>query len=241
MGRLNDSYGPRVVITLSGILLSAGILLTTRIHAGWHLYLTYGMLIGLGTAGVYVPLVSMIARWFTTRRGTMTGIAVSGIGLGTFLLSPVANYLISVYNWRTSYRILGKVLLGGLGDKTGHKMIYVIGFSMMAASVLWLTSARDTWLLYLFAVVFGLAYGGNGAAQSPLVATLFGLKSHGIILGTVNNGFTVGATVGPIASGFLFDFTGNYRTAFLVIAAVAVAGLTLTVLLRPKKAIDRVK
>ena len=81
MGRLNDRYGPRLVLTLCGIIIAAGILMTTRITAGWHLYLTYGVLIGIGTGGAYVPLASTIARWFIARRGTMTGIAMSGIGM----------------------------------------------------------------------------------------------------------------------------------------------------------------
>lgn len=337
MGRLNDRYGPRVVLTISGILIAAGILTTTRITAGWHLYLTYGVLIGIGTGGVYVPLASTIARWFIARRGTMTGIAMSGIGLGTFLLSPMANYLISVYSWRTAYTILGvsllavvilvvqllrrdpeqvgqlpyghaenlennsggedggyslkdaalrrefwiafgmffsfgfcfsavivhiaphatdigkstsvaaglvasigissiagKVLLGALGDKIGSKAIYIIGFCLMAASLLWLMLTRETWLLSLFAVTFGLAYGGNGTSQSPLVASLFGLKYHGVILGTVNNGFTIGATVGPVACGALFDLMGDYRAAFLIITVVAVSGLILTLLLNTR-------
>ena len=77
----------------------------------------------------------------------------------------------------------------------------------------------------------GLAYGGNGTSQSPLVASLFGLKCHGVIMGTVNNGFTIGATIGPVVCGFLFDFMGNYRAAFIVIMAVSISGLLLTLLL----------
>jgi predicted MFS family arabinose efflux permease len=268
----------------------------------------------------------------------MTGIALSGIGFGTLLFSPAANHLIFIYDWCTSYSILGltllvvilfaaqflrrdpermgqlpyghyeppkdlfqgekkmyflkealfkwqfwtvfgmffcfgfcfsavivhiaphatdmgkstyiaaglissigiasvagKILLGVLSDKTGNKTIYMICFSMMATSTLCLTPAKETWLLYLFALVFGLAYGGNATSQSPLVATLFGLQSHGIILGTVNNGFTIGATLGPVVSGSLFDLFRDYRAAFLFISFVAISGLVLTLFLRPKK------
>ena len=338
MGRLNDRYGPRVVLTSCGALLTAGFLLTTRIREGWQIYLTYGVLIGVGTGGIYVPLVSTIARWFTARRNTMTGIAVSGIGLGTFLFSPVANHLISIYDWRTSYAILGlalfavillavqflrrdpqamgqlpygcqektekqppdenrpyslkeaalsrefwlvfgvffcfgfcfsavmvhiaphatdigksppvaaglvaclgiasiggKILLGALGDKSGNRMIYLIGFSLMALSLLCLTHAREVWMLYSFAVVFGFAYGGNATSQSPLVASLFGLRSHGLIMGVVNNGFTIGATLGPFAVGSMFDLMGDYQGAFLGIAGVAVAGVALTWFLKMQK------
>ena len=62
MGRINDRYGPRLVLTICGVLLAAGFLLTTCISAGWHLYLSYGVLTGLGTGGLYVPVASTIAR-----------------------------------------------------------------------------------------------------------------------------------------------------------------------------------
>ena len=64
----------------------SGILLTTHISASWQLYLFYGVFTGIGTGGVYVPIVSTIAKWFTKKRATMTGIAISGMGFGTLLL-----------------------------------------------------------------------------------------------------------------------------------------------------------
>lgn len=339
MGRINDRYGPRLVLTISGILLAAGLLLTTRISAGWHLYLSYGLLTGLATGGLYVPVASTIARWFIIRRNVMTGLAVSGMGLGTFLLSPVANYLISVYDWRTSYIILGifvfvvivlaaqffkrdpsqmglrpygqtecqlrvekkkmprevldltlreavrtpffwimfgmffcfgfcvlaiivhiapyatdigksnataanlvasigvasifgKILLGSLGDRIGNRTVFIICFTLMATSLFCLMSVERTLLIFLCTIAFGLAYGGNATSQSPLLAKLFGLRSHGLIFGAVNNGFTIGATIGPVVAGAIFDVTGGYSLAILVIGTIAATGLALTILLK---------
>ena len=66
------------------------------------------------------------------------------------------------------------------------------------------------------------------------MAGLFGLSSHGLILGTINlPGFTFGAAVGPFIAGHISDITGSYQLAFIVCAAMSVAGLILTVLLRP--------
>jgi MFS family permease len=334
MGRLNDAYGPRKVLSLCGILLFAGIFLTTRISASWQLYLFYGVFAGIGTGGVYVPIVSTIARWFTEKRATMTGIAISGMGLGTFMLSPVANYLITTYSWRTSYTVLGFVLLivtllsaqllktnpapsiprtdrpedceakrpthnkrsislkeaflrmefwlvfamfacfgfcllavlvhsaahaadigkstaiatglvaaigissiagkiffGFFGDRIGSRKIYIICFAIMILSLALPIAAQQTPLLYLFATLFGLAYGGNACSQSPLVAEIFGLKAHGAIMGALNTGFTSGATLGPFVTGFLFDIYGTYDAAFLVIGGVSLVGFTLAIVL----------
>ena len=108
MGGFNDRLGPRIVLTLSGFLVGLGYLQMSQIGAVWQLYLFYGVLIGTGMGGVFVPLLSTIARWFTARRSMMTGVVATGIGIGTLLEPPVANRLISIYDWRTSYIIIGK-------------------------------------------------------------------------------------------------------------------------------------
>ena len=105
-GRLSDRFGPRVVMTTCGFLVAAGYLLTSQIDAIWQLYLFYGI-VGIGSSGAYVPSISAITRWFVKRRGVMTGIAMAGIGLGTMIMSPLSNWLISNYGWRTSYVIVG--------------------------------------------------------------------------------------------------------------------------------------
>ena len=88
-------------------------------------------------------------------------------------------------------------------------------------------------MLYLFATVFGFAVGGTGASESPLVASLFGLKAHGLILGVIDMSFTVGAAIGPVLTGYIFDVTGSYQSAFLVCAVIGIVGMVSTILLTP--------
>jgi sugar phosphate permease len=111
MGGLNDRLGPRIVLTLCGFLLGLGCLLMSQISTLWQIYLFYGLIIGVGMSGVLVPLLSTIARWFIKKRNIMTGIALTGIGLGSLIAPPVAHWLISVYDWRVSYSILGCLVL----------------------------------------------------------------------------------------------------------------------------------
>jgi len=111
MGRLTDRFGPRVVIALCGLLLGLGYLLMSQISDVWQLYLFYGMIIGIGMGGAFVPLVSTVARWFVARRSMMTGIIIAGFGIGGLIIPPVAGYLISIYGWRISYIILGSLIL----------------------------------------------------------------------------------------------------------------------------------
>ena len=110
-GRLTDRFGPRVVMSGCGFFLGLGYLLMSQVSAIWQLYLFYGVMVGIGVSGSFVPLVSTVARWFAERRGMMTGIAVSGIGIGTMIMPLVANWLISSYGWRTSYIVVGITVL----------------------------------------------------------------------------------------------------------------------------------
>ena len=92
-------------------------------------------------------------------------------------------------------------------------------------------------MLYLFAAIFGLAFGGGASSESPLVARLFGLSSHGLILGIMGLGFTSGAAVSPFLTGYIFDLNGSYEVAFMVCAAVSIIGIILAAMLKSTKKI----
>lgn len=159
----------------------------------------------------------------------LTHIVLHATGLGISSTSA-ANILAAA----GGLSIAGRIVLGSAADRFGNRRVFIIGFILMAATLFWLVPARELWALYLFAVVFGFAFGGCATSESPLVAGLFGLRSHGLILGVINLfGFTLGAAVGPLIGGYIFDSTSSYQLAFIVCGALSVAGLILTVLLSP--------
>ncbi|MFC1993009.1 MFS transporter [Chloroflexota bacterium] len=106
-GRLTDRIGPRIVVTVGGLFFGLGYFLTSNIENAWQLYLFYGVAVSLGISCGFVPMLSIIPRWFTKRRGLMTGIVVSGVGAGTMVGPPLSSWLISNHGWRDSYTILG--------------------------------------------------------------------------------------------------------------------------------------
>jgi len=75
--------------------------------------------------------------------------------------------------------------------------------------------------------------GGFYALISPLVAELFGTKSHGTIFGMVLFISQIGGTIGPVATGRIFDLTRSYQLAFLIFLVASVLGSVLSILLRP--------
>jgi MFS family permease len=338
LGRMIDKYGPRLVVTISGLLVAAGYCLIPTVNATWQFLLFYGGLVGIGMGGIFAPLVSIVPRWFTLRRNLINGLVISSVGIGMLIISPLANQLIITSGWRITFLIFGIVILlvttvcaqflkrdpytmglvpygesdsytenskisvqglslkeavrsyqfwfvfvmlfaygysansvnihivpdaiklgisatiaasilatiGGLqiagriglglaADKVGNRKIFLFGFLLFVALTLWLTEIDATWAFFTFAVIFGFAQGGIASSQSPIVASLFGVKSIGLLFGCCGFGFTLGAALGPYITGHIYDLTGSYNLAFLTVAAVNVVALLVTIRLRPIK------
>ena len=334
IGGLNDKYGPRISVALCGLLSVIGYLLIAQIHEIWQLYLYYGILIGVGV-GVFVPILSTVAKWFFERRSMMSGIAFAGTGFGMIVFPPLVHWLLSAYDWnftlivlaiiifvisvlaaiflkadprsmgqvaygenkvnapgvdigRKSYTlkeatrtrqfwlfcaallgygfcffamdvhiapyatdvgispaeaatilsvlgiatIVGQIGLGGIGDKIGYKRAFLVGVICLVVAVFVLMIFRQRWAFYVSAIFLGLAFGNCSTQESPIAAWLFGLASHGIILGVFACSFTIGAAIGPLLFGYIFDVTGNYQYAFWITAAVAIVAVILTASIR---------
>ncbi len=97
-GYFQTRYGPRAVATAGGLLYGLGIILaglTASTHSAFLLYLTYGVLGGIGVGLAYIVPLAMLIRWFPDRRGFITGLAVAGFGLGALLIAQTAPSLLS--------------------------------------------------------------------------------------------------------------------------------------------------
>ncbi len=335
-GRLTDRFGPRIVLSACGLFLGLGYLLMSQISAVWQLYLFYGVMVAVGMSGALLPLQSTVARWFVKRRGTMTGIVLTGIGMGTVIVPPLASRLISAYGWHTAYIIVGGIALvfiisaaqfikrdpeqmgqlpyggtqleeqkanlnsggfslkqairtmqfwiicmlnfcfvfslytvmvhiaahavklgasevvaastlaviggvsiigrpavGAFADRAGGKWAMIVCFTLLAVNFLWLTVTQEVWAIFLFAAIFGFAYGGISALFSPIIAERFGLSSHGVIFGISLFCGHIGGAIGPFIAGHICDVTDSYQIAFLVCVAVGILGIILASLLKP--------
>ena len=104
-----DRYGPRVVALFMGLFTGLSLLLTSQTNAPWQLFITYGLLLPLGTGAAYMVIMATASRWFDKKRGLALGIASSGAGLGTLLMAPFATYLIANVGWRMAYIVVGLI------------------------------------------------------------------------------------------------------------------------------------
>jgi MFS family permease len=333
-GGLADRFGPRIVLSLSSILVAAGYCLMPLVHSPWQLCLFYGVVLGIGMGAMFVPLVSMTARWFNTRRNLMTGLVSSGAGAGMLVVPSSTAHLIDRYGWRTSFLIIGiavpvvifiaaqfmrrdpesigtvpygasgktaaegssalghalhealripqfwivfvmsfwfstfsmaynvhivpdainagmhptsaahilaltgalllvgRIVLGTIADKTGNKPIFIFCFLLSTAALLLISFMQAHWAFFVLAVMIGFSQGGVGSSQSPLIASLFGLRSHGLIFGFLGIGSTFGAAVGPLLTGYIYDRTGSYHWALLMCAAASLISLIFAFFIR---------
>ena len=93
-GLLIDRLGPRVLLSIGGALTGLSWVLAAQATTLTALYLSYGLLGGLGTGAIYVGVIGLMAQWFPDRRGLATGIAAAGYGMGAMVTTfPIAGSL----------------------------------------------------------------------------------------------------------------------------------------------------
>ena len=338
VGRLNDRFGPRILMTVSGVFFGMGYFLMSGLESVWQLYLFFAIIFGIGLSTVDVIALSTVARWFVRKRGIVTGIVKVGTGAGQMTIPFLASILITRYGWRNSCAIIGVAVLiflvavaqllrrdpGSMGlypdgdaeaatnrdpktaedlslqealrtrqfwtlcsvklaivfclmtvvvhivplaremqisstraagilsiiggvsmagrffsglaiDRIGSKKVMIFCFVLLIAGFFWLQITTELWMLYLFALVYGLAHGGFFTSFSPIVAEFFGIKSHSALFGIAMFSGTFGGAIGPVVAGYVFDITGGYGGAIWICALVAVLGFMMIAFLKPVK------
>jgi len=108
-GPLADRWGARPLVFVGMLLVGGGFALASVARTLLEVYLAYGLGVGLGVGCAYVPAVAVVQRWFVKRRGFASGLAVSGIGVGTLAMPPLAAWLIDAVGWRSAYLALGSL------------------------------------------------------------------------------------------------------------------------------------
>jgi MFS family permease len=114
-GPLADRFGSRRMAVIGMIFTGLGLVAAAAAESLAEVYAAYGLGVGLGVGCSYVPVLGAVQRWFVRRRGFASGLAVSGIGVGTLVMPPLAAYLIAALGWRETWLVLGVVaiVLGG--------------------------------------------------------------------------------------------------------------------------------
>jgi MFS family permease len=317
-GPLADRWGSRRLCMAGMLLVAAGLCAASVARTLTEVYVAYGLGIGLGVGCSYVPALGAVQRWFVRHRGLASGIAVSGIGVGTLVMPPLASFLVATVGWRHAYLALGVIaavvgvgmalliendprdrglapdggalnsnslngpaaglsvreavktrrfaglyaaclicsfgifvpfvhlipyaldhgiprasavlllggvgvgstagrfFLGGMADKLGRERALMVMFAGMAlTSLIWVCSS-GFWGLAVFALTYGVFYGGFVAILPALTMDYFGGRHVSSIIGVLYTSIAFGTLIGPSAAGFAFDVSHSYTLPILI-------------------------
>ncbi|MBU2536056.1 MAG: MFS transporter [Chloroflexota bacterium] len=342
VGWLADRFGPARVMATCAFIAGVGLALTSQVNTLWQFYVTYGLIFGIGESAGFTTTTSTTARWFIKRRGLALGIVASGAGLGTLIIAPVSERLITTFGWSTAYLVLaaatwaimipsalmlrrdpaekglrpygkdevitavdnerqkevtagekgialkaaarykplwmlfivyflinfclqmvmvhlvnyatdigiasliaatfisivgigsfvGRLLMGAASDRIGAYNALLVCCIIMLSTLAFLIFTRELWMFYLFAIVFGFAYGGEVPQMPVLVGRFFGLRAVATLVGVIVFGATSGGALGAWVGGQIFDVTQSYQLAFTIAAVTSFIAIVLTLILK---------
>jgi OFA family oxalate/formate antiporter-like MFS transporter len=106
-GRFQDRKGPRLVASAGGIILGLGMILSSFTDSLLWLYMSYGVVGGIGIGLTYVTPITTCVKWFPEKKGLITGLAVFGFGAGSIIFAPFWTFLIEAMGWRNTFLLTG--------------------------------------------------------------------------------------------------------------------------------------
>ena len=235
-GPLADRFGSRRLAVAGMVLTGLGLMAASAARSLTEVYVAYGLGVGLGVGCAYVPAIGAVQRWFVRRRGFASGLAVSGIGVGTLVMPPLASFLIESLGWRGAYLVLGALAAavgGGLalliendprdrglgpdGDppQSGSQPAQSEGASVSEA-------IRSRRFISLYAACLICSFG----VFVPFVHLVPYAQDHGVapssavlLLGVIG----VGSTAGRFFLGGLADRLGRQFSLLLMFTGMALA------------------
>ncbi|MEU6062018.1 MFS transporter [Streptomyces sp. NPDC047097] len=241
---LMDRFGIRRVVALALCVIATGSLLTVWMTAAWQLVLFWGVLVGLGSGSMALAFAATVTgRWFTARRGLVTGVLTAAGASGQLVFLPLLSWLVERHGWRpaaitvalTALAVVpfvwlllrdhpADVGLAPYGSKTFvPKPLPVPGAARRALGVL-LRAAR-TGPFWLLAGTFAIC----GATTNGLVKTHFvpAAHDHGMPMTAAASLLAVIGVfdiLGTVASGW---FTDRFDTRRLLAVYYALRGVSL--------------
>jgi MFS family permease len=109
-GTLSDRFGPLPVVLTGSIVLAASLAQASRASSLLSFQILFGVMIGGSAAAIFAPMMACVTGWFDTHRSLAVSLVSAGMGMAPVVMSPLAAWLISHHDWRTSMQILAVVV-----------------------------------------------------------------------------------------------------------------------------------
>jgi MFS family permease len=235
-GPLADRFGSRRLAVAGMLLTGLGLAAASAARSLAEVYAAYGLGVGLGVGCAYVPAIGAVQRWFVRRRGFASGLAVSGIGVGTLVMPPLASLLIEMLGWRGAYLALGALAAAiggglalliendprdrGLGPDGDPPQVLAPSAQREGASVH--EAIRSRRFISLYAACLICSFG----VFVPFVHLVPYAQDHGaapasavLLLGVIG----IGSTAGRFFLGGLADRMGRQISLLSMFAGMALA------------------
>jgi MFS family permease len=108
-GNLSDRFGARPVVLAGSVILAASLAMASLSESLIGFQLVFGLLVGGATAAVFAPMMACVTGWFDTQRSLAVSLVSAGMGMAPMTMSPLAAWLVTVYDWRTSMLIIAGI------------------------------------------------------------------------------------------------------------------------------------
>ena len=121
-GFLIERFGPRWLLGIGALLTGLSWVLASMAKTVIGLYLTYGLLGGIGTGIIYVGVVGLMVKWFPDRRGFVTGMVAAGYGFGAILTTFPIDAMLKTSGLAPTLQIFGCIIAGvGMAAALGFR------------------------------------------------------------------------------------------------------------------------
>jgi MFS family permease len=109
-GSLSDRFGPRLIVIIGSVILAAGLALASRATTLIEFQVMFGLVVGVATAAIFAPMMACVTGWFETHRSLAVSLVSAGMGMAPITMSPLAAWLITHHDWRTSLQLIAALV-----------------------------------------------------------------------------------------------------------------------------------
>lgn len=212
-GPIVDKYGGKKIVLASGVLFGVGMFATGFVNSILMLYITYGLILGLGIGAGYGTVTALTVKWFPDKKGLAGGLTAAGFGSGAIILAPIATNMIDSVGVNNTFQILGGILFvvicsaSFMMENPPSKPQFAGGVSEKDSTFKEMLRDPNFWILwgvYTFAATSGMMIIGHAAS----LAEYYSLGAGAVIVMIVG----LANTIGRIFWGSVSDRIGRYKT-----------------------------